>query len=107
MFPPLETETWPASRPLTEWLVRLLPEGGTGYVRPKWSEAGKNKLAKRFFGSEFGKPLDDDDHRDLLDQFLWFGTDYGPGDPLRWSPVAVEILLADWIPRKIVAARST
>lgn len=104
MFPPLESETWPTSRPLTEWLVRLLPEGGVGYVRPTWSEARKNKLAKRFFGSEFGKPLDDDDHRDLLDQFLWFGTDYGPGDPLRWSPVAVEILLADWIPRKIAAS---
>ncbi len=103
MFPPFETETWPASRPLTEWLLRLLPEGGTGYVRPTWSEAAKNKLADRFFGSEFGKPLDDADHRDLLDQFLWFGTDYGPGDPLRWSPVAVEIVLADWIPRKIVA----
>ena len=104
MFPPLESETWPASRPLTEWLVRLLPEGGAGYVRPTWSEARKKKLAKRFFGSEFGKPFDDDDQRDLLDQFLWFGTDYGPGDPLRWSPVAVEILLADWIPRKIVAS---
>ena len=104
MFPPLESETWPASRPLTEWLVRLLPEGGAGDVRPTWSEARKKKLAKRFFGSEFGKPLDDDNHRDLLDQFLWFGTDYGPGDPLRWSPVAVEILLADWIPRKIAAS---
>lgn len=104
MFPPVETQTWPASRPLTEWLLRLLPEGGTGYVRPKWGEAAKKKLAKRFFGSPFGRPLDDADHRDLLDQFLWFGTDYGPGDPQRWSPVAVEILLADWIPRKIVAS---
>ena len=104
MFPPLESETWPASRPLTEWLMRLLPEGGVGYVRPTWSEARKNNLAKRFFGSEFGKSLNDDDHRDLLDQYLWFGTDYGPGDPLRWSPVAVEILLADWIPRKIAAS---
>jgi hypothetical protein len=104
MFPPFETDTWPASRPLTEWLLRLLPEGGTGYVRPTWSKAAKKKLANRFFGSEFGRPLDDADHRDLLDQFLWFGTDYGPGDPLRWSPVAVEILLADWIPRKIVAS---
>ncbi len=103
-FPPFETETWPASRPLTEWLLRLLPEGGTGYVRPAWSETAKKKLANRFFGSEFGKALDDADHRDLLDQVLWFGTDYGPGDPLRWSPVAVEILLADWIPRKIVAS---
>jgi len=103
MFPPFETETWPASRPLTEWLLRLLPEGGTGYVRPTWTKAAKKRLARQFFGSEFGQPLDDGDHRDLLDQFLWFGTDYGPGDPLRWSPVAVEILLADWIPRKLVA----
>lgn len=102
-FPPFETETWPASRPLTEWLLRLMPEGGTGYIRPQWSEARKKKLANRFFGSQFGRPLDDADHRDLLDQVLWFGTDYGPGDPLRWSPVAVEILLADWIPRKILA----
>jgi hypothetical protein len=104
MFPPFETETWPASRPLTEWLLRLLPEGGTGYVRPQWDQAAKKKLATRFFGSVVGKPFEDADHRDLLEQFLWFGTDYGPGDPLRWSPVAVEILLADWIPRKIVAS---
>ncbi len=103
MFPPLETDTWPASRPLAEWLLRLLPEGGTGYVRPEWSQAALRKLAKRFFGSPFGRRLDNKDNRDLLDQFLWFGTDYGPGDPLRWSPVAVEILLNDWIPRKIVA----
>jgi Domain of unknown function (DUF6398) len=104
MFPPFETETWPASRPLTEWLLRLLPEGGTGYVRPTWSKAAKKKLANRFFASQFGQPLDDADHRDLLEQFLWFGSDYGPGDPQRWSPVAVEILLADWIPRKIAAS---
>jgi hypothetical protein len=103
MFPPFETDTWPASRPLAEWLLRLMPEGGTGYVRPKWTKAAKKKLANRFFRSEFGRPLDDAEHRDLLDQFLWFGTDYGPGDPQRWSLVAVEILLADWIPRKIVA----
>jgi hypothetical protein len=47
-FPPFETETWPASRPLTEWLLRLLPEGGTGYVRPVWQgreeEAGEPVL---------------------------------------------------------------
>ena len=103
MFPPFETETWPASRPLTEWLLRQLPEGGTGYTRPTWSETAKKKLADRFFSSQFGTPLDDADHRELLDDLLWFGTDYGPGDPLRWSPVAAEILLADWIPRKIVA----
>lgn len=103
VFPPLETETWPVCRPLAEWLLRLLPEGGTGYVRPEWSKAARRKLANSFFGSPFGQSLDSKDNRDLLGQILWFGTDYGPGDPMRWSPVAVEILLADWIPRKIVA----
>ena len=102
-FPPLETDTWPACRPLVEWAVGLLPPGGTGYVRPEWTEDDKQALTERFFASPFGAGLDDADRRGLLDSLLWFGTSYGPGDPLRWSPVAVEILLADWIPRKIVA----
>ena len=102
-FPPLETDTWPACRPLVEWAVGLLPAGGTGYVRPEWTDGDKQALAERFFASPFGAGQDDADRRGLLDSLLWFGTDYGPGDPLRWSPVAVEILLADWIPRKIVA----
>ena len=102
MFPPLESDTWPACRPLVEWATRLLPEGGTGYQRPTWDSGDRDLLSQRFLDSPFGAALDDD-QRDLLDSLLWFGTDYGPGDPLRWSPVAVEILLADWIPRKIVS----
>jgi hypothetical protein len=103
VFPPLETETWPACRPLVEWAVGLLPTGGRGYVRPEWSDADRQALAERFLASPCAAGLDDPDSRDLLDTLLWFGTDYGPGDPLHWSPVAVEILLTDWIPRKIVA----
>jgi hypothetical protein len=102
-LPPLETDTWPACRPLVEWAVGLLPDGGTGYVRPEWPDDAREALAERFFASPFGTGLDDADRRSLLESLLWFGADYGPGDPLRWSPVAVEILLADWIPRKIVA----
>jgi hypothetical protein len=103
VFPPLETDTWPACRPLVEWALRHLPAGGRGYERPEWSKADRQALAERFLASPFAHGLDDADTRDLLDQVLWFGTDFGPGDPLRWSPVAVEILLSDWIPRKIVA----
>jgi hypothetical protein len=101
-FPPFETETWPACRPLVEWAARLLPHGGRGYDRPEWEEGALETLAARFWASPFAAGLDPD-HRSLLDLVLWFATGYGPGDPLRWSPVAVEILLADWIPRKIVA----
>ncbi len=102
-FPPLETETWPACRALVEWITRGLPEGGTGYQRPQWDSAELARLAERFFASPHGARLDDPDHRELLESLLWYGTDYGPGDPLRWSAVKVEILLDDWIPRKIVA----
>ncbi|MCV2488221.1 hypothetical protein OF117_02490 [Geodermatophilus sp. YIM 151500] len=104
VYPPLESDTWPSSRPLIEWMVGLLPEGGTGYSRPESTPEQRQELAARFLASPFAADLTvDDDLRELLDDLLWFGTDYGPGDPLRWSPVNVEILLADWIPRKIIA----
>ena len=102
-FPPFETDSWPACRPLVEWAVDMLPAGGTGYQRPHYDANALGELTERFLASPFGGGLNDADHRGLLESVLWFGTDYGPGDPLRWSPVAVEILLIDWIPRKIVA----
>ncbi|MGH3914104.1 MAG: hypothetical protein ACRDTC_11965 [Pseudonocardiaceae bacterium] len=102
-FPPVESDTWPACRPLIEWMMVMLPEGGTGYQRPEWDDTALAELSQRFFASPPGAGLDDADHRSLLESLLWFGTGYGPGDPLRWSPTAVEIVLADWIPRKIVA----
>jgi Domain of unknown function (DUF6398) len=101
--PPFETDSWPACRPIVEWLARRMPEGGHGYARPEWTEPDLQRLADRFFVSPFGAPLDDAEHRELLESVIWFGADYGPGDPLRWSPVAIEIILDDWIPRKIVA----
>nr|WP_313777627.1 DUF6398 domain-containing protein [Mycobacterium sp.] len=102
-FPPLETDSWPACRPLLEWVTRALPEGGSGYQRPQWDSRARDQLRDRFFASEGGKPFDDPDHRDLLESLLWYGTDYGPGDPLRWSAVRVEILFGDWLPRKVIA----
>lgn len=103
--PPFESDSWPACRPLIEWMVAMLPSGGTGYQRPEWDDQARDHLMDRFFASPFGHALDDSDHRDLLHSLLWFGCDYGPGDPLRWSPVSVEILLVSWMPRKVMADR--
>lgn len=102
-YPPLRSDSWPACRPLVEWLVRMLPAGGVAPERPQWSEEEKSAIGRDFFDSDFAAGLDGPDERDLVDSVVWFGTDYGPGDPLRWSPVNVEMLLADWFPRKIVA----
>jgi len=103
LYPPLESDSWPMCRPLVEWMVRMLPAGGRVADRPEWQEAELAALTNRFFDSGFAVGLDDPDRRSLLEDVLWFGTDYGPGDPLRWSPVNVEMLLDDWFPRKIIA----
>ena len=102
-FPPFETEDWPACRALVEWVIRGLPAGGLEYPRTEYSPEDIAAIAARFFASSYGSPMDDADHRALLDALLWYGTDYGPGEPLKWSPVRIEILLDDWLPRKIVA----
>lgn len=103
LWPPMESDTWPVCRPLVEWAVRLLPESGTGYRRPEWSDEDRAELTEAFFSSRFAEDIQGDSYRDLFESLLWFGCDYGPGDPLRWSPVSVEIVLTDWIPRKVTA----
>ncbi|MEP6817727.1 MAG: hypothetical protein ABI873_19490 [Marmoricola sp.] len=102
-YPPLESDTWPACRPLVEWLVRALPAGATVPARPEPSEEELARLRAGFFASSHGRDLDHEDQHGLLESLTWFGTEWGPGDPMRWSPVNVEMLLVDWIPRKIVA----
>lgn len=103
LYPPLESDSWPMCRPIVEWMLRLLPADAALPERRQWSDADRQGLADAFFASSFADGLDDPDSRALLDSVLWFGTDYRPGDPLRWSPVNVEMLLSDWFPRKIMA----
>ena len=97
-YPPFVSDSWPMCRPLVEWVIRKLPEGGTGYRFREWSDDDLQAIADRFFSSPFGADLDDAEARDLLDYLLWFGVEDGPADPLRWSAVAVELVLVDWIP---------
>ena len=61
-------------------------------------------LIDDFLASPYGQRyVDSKPHLQLLDSLLWFGTGYGTCDPLRWSPVNVEVLLVDWFPRKVMA----
>lgn len=106
LYPPLQSESWPMCRPLVEWMLRQLPADGEAAEPKEWTEAETAALARDFLNSAFGREFNTDDGRQLLDTVLWFGTEYATGDPLRWSPVTVEMLLADWLPRKIVAEPS-
>jgi Domain of unknown function (DUF6398) len=102
-IPRAESEDWPATRPLLEWVVRQLPEGGTGFVRPEWSEEDRERLADRFLASSYGAGLDLPEDRSIVGDLIFYRADYGYGDPLHWSPTAIEILMMDWYLRKIVA----
>jgi len=102
-WPATESEDWPASRPLLEWILRQMPEGGAGFVRPEWSDEDREALVSRFLDSPYGGALDWPEDRSIVGDLIWYRADYGYGDPLRWSPTAIEILMLDWYPRKIVA----
>ena len=55
-YPPTETETWPQARPLVEWMISLLPDGGTGYEPREWTEDERTRLVERFLASPFAAP---------------------------------------------------
>ena len=83
-------------------MARLLPGGGEGYRFTEWSDAARADLEQRFLASPHAANLDAD-QRDLVDPLLWFGCDYGIGEPLNWSPTRAEVFMLDWVPRKLVA----
>ena len=45
--------------------------------------------------------VDDDVTRSLADLFVDYGDGYLTPRPLGWSPGAVTLFLADWLPRKV------
>lgn len=101
--PPLETESWPAVRPIVEWMTGMLPPGGAGYQRKEWGDDELQQITVDFLASPYGKHHDSADHVNLLNFLLQFAVDQSTSDPYRWSAVSVEILLLDWMPNKIIA----
>ena len=80
-----ETETWPLSRALVQWLVGRLPEGGE-HRSPAGEWESNEELCDRFFATSSAAPFTDFSHRDLLLELFETGT----GDLLRWSAARVE-----------------
>lgn len=92
MLAPIETEHWPACKPLLEWALRLMPYGGAGYERPRWTQEERAALSQRFWASSWGRSLTTGEVHRLLDIILEFSCDHSwRRDPLRWSPVTVEV----------------
>lgn len=101
MVPPVETDSWPAIRPLLEWQLRQMPEGGCGYVYEEWSREQIDSLANDFAASPHASDLTPSD-LNLTSLLISLALNYGTGNPLQWNGFLVEQLLLDLVPRKVL-----
>lgn len=81
-----ETDSWPQCRPLVEWLVDRMPDGGSGYTPPDWEPAALLELTRAFLASPSGRPYEGSHWWVQLENLMETGT----GDPLRWSAARVH-----------------
>ncbi|MCA1703314.1 MAG: hypothetical protein LC808_08650 [Actinobacteria bacterium] len=62
-------------------------------------EEARGTLVEEFMGSGHATGLDAEDS--IAHHALSFRCDYCDGDPLRWSPIGVELFMMDFLPRKV------
>jgi hypothetical protein len=91
MFMAEDSDTWPASRALVQWLTRLLPLAGSAVVLRQENPPSAPQVCERFFASLVGAPFTRRDHHSMLMRCIEEGT----GDPLRWSATRLALLLGE------------
>lgn len=65
--------------------------------------AAREEIVAAFLASPHGVEYARDEGAcEVVSLALDFCCDYVDGQPLRWSPVVVELFMADWLPRKTV-----
>jgi hypothetical protein len=80
------------------------PGGAVATEREDLSAEDRDALRDEFLASPEGRAFaPDGDEAFVVSLAIDFGADYVDGRPLRWSPVVVELFMADWVPRKVLA----
>lgn len=83
---------------VVEHYVGKLPPGGAPLPEPEPASSEEQlAVVERFLGSLHGLAHGRD--REVLVAAVGFVVDELGGDPLRWTPVVCEIVLAGWLPR--------
>lgn len=101
--PPVAEDFW-AGRAL----ALLRADQTPGVVEPpdptELSAKERDRLRDEFLASPEGREFaSDSDEAWLASLAIDFCVGYTDGDPLRWSPVVVELFMTDWVPRKVLA----
>ena len=91
LFMTEDSDTWPASRALVQWLTRLLPLTGSDIDVAQQDSPPASQVCERFFASLVGAPFNRRDHHSMLMRC----SEEGTGDPLRWSAARLTLLLGE------------
>ncbi len=92
------TDDFKHHRALVLGRMGLLPPGEHGEPEEPLDDDTRDGLIDEFFaaaGMSRNKT-----RVGILDHCLMARCDYGDGDPLRWSPIVVELFMLDYAPRK-------
>jgi len=90
-----------ATRALVAARLRDLPRPQLKRAATGMRPAARQKLVESFLTSPEAHGERDDGF--LAETMVDFRVDYADGDPLRWSPIVVELYMCDWFPRKVTA----
>lgn len=84
-----------------------LPGGKVDVSIPEVSAEERERMLAQFLASPEAAGIEPGgDAADAVSFAIDFCAGYVDGRPLRWSPVVVELFMADWLPRKVLAERS-
>ncbi len=101
--PPV-SEDYAALRALALLRADEAPGGATTRAREEMPSGQRDALQKEFLSSPEGRGFSPDgDEAFAVSLAIDFCADYVDGRPLRWSPVVVELFMAGWVPRKVLA----
>ena len=101
--PPVDDDFWPGRA-----LALLRADQTPSAVEPpeptELSVEERDRLRDEFLSSPEGCEFaSDGDEAWVASLAIDFCVGYTDGDPLRWSPVVVELFMSDWVPRKVLA----
>ncbi len=100
--PPVADDFWPGRA-----LALLRADQTPGAVEPpvpfELPVEERDRLRDEFLASPEGREFaSDGDEAWVVSLAIDFCAGYTDGDPLRWSPVVVELFMSDWVPRKVL-----
>lgn len=107
LLPPVETDSWPMSRAMTEWIMRALPDP----VEPPEVDpdpAVTGQVVEKFLASVPGREVvragaAHDSVAQIGEMLASYAVTRGTGDPLQWCVRMVDDLLTHFWPRQVIA----